>query len=423
MLDMKYIRDNVEKVRENLKARNDSFNLDELLSFDEQRRAILQKVELLKKERNESSSLIGKYKREKKDATELMERMQVVSNEIKAYDEELVNIENSQRLLATSIPNMLHSSVPYGLDEEENKEIRKWGEPREFAFTPKSHDELGVSLNILDFERGVKLAGSRFTVYKGAAARLERALINFMLDTHTTEHGFEEVLTPQLAKKEILFGTGQLPKFEDDMYKIADEDMYLISTAEVTLTNLFNGEILNEEELPKYMCGFTACFRKEAGSGGRDLKGLVRQHQFNKVEMVKIVHPDNSYDELEHMVNSAENILKKLGLPYRVINLCSGDIGFSAAKTYDIEVWVPSQYKYREISSCSNTEDFQARRAMIKYRNKEDGKSYFVHTLNGSGLAVGRTLLAIMENYQQEDGSIKIPEVLIPYMGGLTIIK
>lgn len=423
MLDMKYIRDNVEKVRENLKARNDSFNLDELLSFDEQRRSILQKVELLKKERNESSSLIGKYKREKKDATELMERMQVVSNEIKAYDEELVNIENSQRLLATSIPNMLHSSVPYGLDEEENKEIRKWGEPREFAFTPKSHDELGVSLNILDFERGVKLAGSRFTVYKGAAARLERALINFMLDTHTTEHGFEEVLTPQLAKKEILFGTGQLPKFEDDMYKIADEDMYLISTAEVTLTNLFNGEILNEEELPKYMCGFTACFRKEAGSGGRDLKGLVRQHQFNKVEMVKIVHPDNSYDELEHMVNSAENILKKLGLPYRVINLCSGDIGFSAAKTYDIEVWVPSQYKYREISSCSNTEDFQARRAMIKYRNKEDGKSYFVHTLNGSGLAVGRTLLAIMENYQQEDGSIKIPEVLIPYMGGLTIIK
>ena len=267
------------------------------------------------------------------------------------------------------------------------------------------------------------MAGSRFTVYKRQAARLERALINFMLDTHTTEHGFEEIMTPQMAKREIMTGTGQLPKFEDDMYKIEEEDLFLIPTAEVTLTNLHNGEILSEEELPKYYCGFTACFRKEAGSGGKDLKGIIRQHQFNKVEMVKIVHPESSYEELEKMVSNAERILQKLELPYRVIALCSGDIGFSAAKTYDIEVWVPSQDKYREISSCSNTEDFQARRAMIKYRSKENGKSYFVHTLNGSGLAVGRTLLAIMENYQQEDGSIKVPEVLVPYMGGLTVIK
>ena len=301
--------------------------------------------------------------------------------------------------------------------------MRKWGEPTKFDFVPKPHDELGTALGILDFERGSKLSGSRFTVYKKAGARLERALINFMLDTHTSEHGYEEIMTPQLAKREIMMGTGQLPKFADDMYKIEGEELFLIPTAEVTLTNLHNGEILDEEEIPRYYCGFTACFRQEAGSGGRDLKGLVRQHQFNKVEMVKIAHPDNSYEELEKMVNNAEAILQKLKLPYRVISLCSGDIGFSAAKTYDLEVWVPSQDKYREISSCSNTEDFQARRAMIKYRVKETGKSRFVHTLNGSGLAVGRTLLAIMENYQQEDGSIKVPDVLVPYMGGITVIK
>ena len=280
---------------------------------------------------------------------------------------------------------------------------------------------MGVELDILDFERGAKLSGSRFTVYKKQAAKLERALINFMLDTHEKE-GFTEIMTPQLAKREIMTGTGQLPKFEDDMYKIEGEELFLIPTAEVTLTNLYNQEILEEEELPKYFCGFTACFRKEAGAGGKDLKGLIRQHQFNKVEMVKLVHPKNSYDELEHMVNCAENILQQLKLPYRVITLCSGDLGFSAAKTYDVEVWVPSQNKYREISSCSNTEDFQARRAMIKYRSKEDKKSYFVHTLNGSGLAVGRTVVAIMENYQQKDGSIVIPDVLVPYMGGLKVI-
>ena len=349
--------------------------------------------------------------------------MSKVSSKIKELDVKVAEIDEKQRLLLLTIPNVLHSSTPFGKDEDENVEVRKWGIPRKFDFEVKPHDELGVNLDILDFERGAKLAGSRFTIYKGLGARLERALINFMLDTHTSEHGFKEILTPQLAKGEVMMGTGQLPKFAEDMYKIEGEDLYLIPTAEVTLTNMHDGEILKESELPLYYCGFTACFRQEAGSGGRDLKGLIRQHQFNKVEMVKLVHPDKSYEELEHMTRCAENILQKLGLPYRVIALCSGDIGFSAAKTYDIEVWVPSQDKYREISSCSNTEDFQARRAMIKYRNEEDKKSYFLHTLNGSGLAVGRTLLAIVENYQQEDGSIKIPDVLVPYMGGVEYIK
>ena len=423
MLDIRFIRENKDIIKESLDARNSDYPLDELLELDRTRRDILVEVEALKKKRNDASALIGKYKREGKDVNELLLEMQYVGETIKEHDEKLEKVEQRLNHLLFTIPNKLHESTPIGKDEDDNVEVRRWGEPKKFDFEIKSHDELGVNLDILDFERGAKLGGSRFTVYKGAAARLERALINFMLDTHTTEHGFTEILTPQLAKKEIMMGTGQLPKFEDDMYKIADEELYLIPTAEVTLTNLYNQEILEEEELPKYMCGFTACFRKEAGSGGKDLKGLIRQHQFNKVEMVKIVKPENSYEELEHMVNCAERILQKLELPYRVITLCSGDLGFSAAKTYDIEVWVPSQDKYREISSCSNTQDFQARRAMIKYRSKEDKKSYYVHTLNGSGLAVGRTLLAIMENYQNEDGSITIPKVLVPYMNGMTVIK
>lgn len=423
MLDIRFIRENKDIIKESLDARNSDYPLDELLELDRTRRDILVEVEALKKKRNDASALIGKYKREGKDVNELLLEMQHVGEAIKEHDEKLEKVEQRLNHLLFTIPNKLHESTPIGKDEDDNVEVRRWGEPKKFDFEIKSHDELGVNLDILDFERGAKLGGSRFTVYKGAAARLERALINFMLDTHTTEHGFTEILTPQLAKKEIMMGTGQLPKFEDDMYKIADEELYLIPTAEVTLTNLYNQEILEEEELPKYMCGFTACFRKEAGSGGKDLKGLIRQHQFNKVEMVKIVKPENSYEELEHMVNCAERILQKLELPYRVITLCSGDLGFSAAKTYDIEVWVPSQDKYREISSCSNTQDFQARRAMIKYRSKEDKKSYYVHTLNGSGLAVGRTLLAIMENYQNEDGSITIPKVLVPYMNGMTVIK
>lgn len=422
MLDLKYIRENTEEVKKNLKARNSDFNLDEVIELDKKRREILSEVEVLKKKRNDESAKIGKLKREKKDASELLIEMQKIAEKIKKLDEMLVVVEEDLNHLIYRIPNKLHESVPIGADEDENVEVRRWGEPRKFDFPIKTHDELGVDLDILDFERGSKLAGSRFTVYKKAAARLERALINFMLDTHTTEHGFTEIMTPQLAKREIMTGTGQLPKFEDDMYKIDGEELFLIPTAEVTLTNLYNGEILDEKDLPKYICGFTACFRKEAGAGGKDLKGLIRQHQFNKVEMVKIAHPKNSYKELEHMVNCAENILKKLKLPYRVITLCSGDLGFSAAKTYDIEVWVPSQNKYREISSCSNTEDFQARRAMIKYRAEDDKKSYFVHTLNGSGLAVGRTVVAIMENYQQADGSIVIPDVLVPYMGGQKVI-
>ncbi len=423
MLDIRFIRENKDIIKESLDARNSDYPLDELLELDRTRRDILVEVEALKKKRNDASALIGKYKREGKDVNELLLEMQHVGETIKEHDEKLEKVEQRLNHLLFTIPNKLHESTPIGKDEDDNVEVRRWGEPKKFDFEIKSHDELGVNLDILDFERGAKLGGSRFTVYKGAAARLERALINFMLDTHTIEHGFTEILTPQLAKKEIMMGTGQLPKFEDDMYKIADEELYLIPTAEVTLTNLYNQEILEEEELPKYMCGFTACFRKEAGSGGKDLKGLIRQHQFNKVEMVKIVKPENSYEELEHMVNCAERILQKLELSYRVITLCSGDLGFSATKTYDIEVWVPSQDKYREISSCSNTQDFQARRAMIKYRSKEDKKSYYVHTLNGSGLAVGRTLLAIMENYQNEDGSITIPKVLVPYMNGMTVIK
>ena len=423
MLGMRYIRENANKVREYLKNRNSDFDLDGFLKLDEERRTLLYEVETLKKERNESSTLIGKYKKESKDTEKLMERMQEVSSKIKELDQKVAEIDEKQLEYSYTIPNKLHETTPIATSEDDNVEIKKWGEPRKFSFEPKSHDELGISLGILDFERGSKIGGSRFTVYKNAAAKLERALINFMLDTHTTEHGYEEMLTPQLVKREMMVGTGQLPKFADDAYKIENEEMYLIPTAEVTLTNYHNGEILAEEDLPKYYCGFTACFRKEAGSGGKDLKGLIRQHQFNKVEMVKLAHPKNSYEELEKMVENAEKILQKLELPYRVLSLCSGDIGFGSAKTYDLEVWVPSQDKYREISSCSNTEDFQARRAMIKYREKETGKSYFVHTLNGSGLAVGRTLLAIMENYQQEDGSIKIPEVLVSYMGGMTVIK
>ena len=421
MLDLKYIRENSEQVKKFLKARNSDFDLDIVIDLDKKRRELLVEVESLKSKKNEASSLIGKLKREKKDASDLVSEMQEINENIKKLDEELTKVEERLTYLLYRIPNKLHSSVPFGKDEDENVEIRKWGEPRKFDFPIKTHDELGVELDILDFERGAKLSGSRFTVYKKQAAKLERALINFMLDTHEKE-GFTEIMTPQLAKREIMTGTGQLPKFEDDMYKIEGEELFLIPTAEVTLTNLYNQEILEEEELPKYFCGFTACFRKEAGAGGKDLKGLIRQHQFNKVEMVKLVHPKNSYDELEHMVNCAENILQQLKLPYRVITLCSGDLGFSAAKTYDVEVWVPSQNKYREISSCSNTEDFQARRAMIKYRSKEDKRSYFVHTLNGSGLAVGRTVVAIMENYQQKDGSIVIPDVLVPYMGGLKVI-
>ena len=337
---MRYIRENADKVREYLKNRNSDFDLNSLLKFDEDRRNLLQEVEMLKKERNESSALIGKYKQEGKDSAELLARMQTVSAKIKELDQKVAEIDEKQLELAYTIPNKLSDTTPVGKDEDDNVEVRKWGTPREFDFEIKSHDELGVELGILDFERGAKLGGSRFTVYKNAAARLERALIAFMIDVHTGEHGFEEIFTPQLVRREMMVGTGQLPKFPDDAYKIEGHEMYLIPTAEVTLTNLHNSEILDEEELPKYYCGYTACFRKEAGSGGRDLKGLIRQHQFNKVEMVKIVKPETSYDELEKMVNCAEKILQKLELPYRVLALCSGDIGFLAQiqKTFKLDV-------------------------------------------------------------------------------------
>ena len=422
MLELKFMRENVEMLKEMLKNRNSNIDMDAFVELDSKRREVLSEVENLKRERNNVSAEIANLKKEKKDANHLIEKMGGVSSKIKELDSELIEIDEKIKDIQLNIPNVYHPSTPIGPDEDYNLEIRKWGVPKKFDFEPKSHWDIGENLGILDFERGAKLSGSRFVLYRGAAARLERAIINFMLDVHTLEEGYTEHITPFMVKAEVCEGTGQLPKFEEDMYKTTD-DMYLISTSEITMTNIHRKEILEQAELPKYYTAYSPCFRREAGSYGKDVKGLIRLHQFNKVEMVKITDAESSYDELEKMVNNAEAILQKLKLPYRVISLCSGDIGFSAAKTYDLEVWVPSQDKYREISSCSNTEDFQARRAMIKYRVKETGKSRFVHTLNGSGLAVGRTLLAIMENYQQEDGSIKVPDVLVPYMGGMTVIK
>lgn len=421
MLELKFMRENVEMLKEVLKNRNNSIDMDAFVALDSKRREVLSEVENLKRERNNVSSEIASLKKEKKDANHLIEKMGGVSAKIKELDAELAEIDAELTHIQMTIPNVYHSSTPIGPDEDHNVEIRKWGEPKKFDFEPKPHWEIGENLGILDFERGAKLSGSRFVLYRGAAARLERALINFMLDTHTLEHGYTENLTPFMVKAEVCEGTGQLPKFEEDMYKTTD-DMYLISTSEITMTNIHRKEILEQAELPKYYTAYSPCFRREAGSYGKDVKGLIRVHQFNKVEMVKITDAETSYDELEKMVQNAETILQKLELPYRVIQLCSGDMGFSAAKTYDLEVWLPSQNKYREISSCSNCEDFQARRMGLKYR-AADNSSKFCHTLNGSGLAVGRTLVAIMENYQQADGSFLIPKALVPYMGGVDVIK
>ncbi len=419
MLDIKLIRSNPEYVKERLKTRDEAyaFMVDELLAVDEERRKIIAEVEQLKAEKNKLSKEIGfLYKEGKKEEAEkAKEAVQAKNKKIEQLEKDLKDIEKRFNHILLSIPNIPHESVPIGEDEEDNVEIRRWGEPRKFDFEPLPHWEIGEKLGILDFERGAKLAGSRFTVMYKEAAKLERALINFMLDLHTKEHGYTEVWTPVLVKPEILTGTGQLPKFEEDLYKVCDEDLYLIPTAEVSLTNLHAGEILKEEDLPKYYTAYTPCFRREAGSHGKDVRGILRQHQFDKVELVKIVKPEDSYQELEKLVQEAEKVLQLLELPYRVVELCTGDLGFSAAKTYDIEVWIPSQNRYREISSCSNTEAFQARRAKIRYKDK-NGKNQFVHTLNGSGLAVGRTLLAIMENYQKPDGTFDIPEVLKKYM-------
>ena len=422
MLDLKFMRENKELIEEMLKNRNSDLTLDEFAKLDEERRVILSEVEALKNKRNTESQEIARLKKAKEDATALIKEMGEVSAKIKELDEKLAAVDEKIKYIQMTIPNKYHETTPIGKDEDENVEIRRWGTPREFTFEPKPHWEIGEKLGVLDFERGSKLSGSRFVLYRGLGARLERALINFMLDMHVDEQGYTEHITPFLVNREICEGTGQLPKFEEDMYR-TDNDMFLISTSEITMTNTHRKEILDEKDLPKYYTAYSPCFRKEAGSYGKDVKGIIRVHQFNKVEMVKLATPETSYDELEKMVVNAEEILQRLGLPYRVISLCTGDIGFSAAKTYDLEVWLPSQNKYREISSCSNCEDFQARRMGLKYRPNGSNKSEFVHTLNGSGLAVGRTLVAIMENYQQEDGSFLIPEALVPYMKGITVVK
>lgn len=418
MLDLKLIRSDTEKVKEALKKRKEKINIEGVLTLDQKRRELLSETGVLKEKRNTVSEEIGKAKREKKDAEEKILAMKEVSTKIKELDIRIKEVEEEITKILLEIPNIPHESVPVGEDEKENLEIRRWGEPRKFDFTPLPHWDIGEALDILDFERGAKIASARFTVLKGMGARLERALINFMLDLHTKEHYYKEIFPPFLVNSETMTGTGQLPKFESDLFK-CENGLYLVPTAEVPLTNLHRQEILDDNELPLYYTAYTACFRKEAGSYGKDVRGLIRQHQFNKVELVKICRPEDSYNELETLTQNAEEVLKRLELPYRVIVLCTGDMGFSAAKTYDVEVWLPSQGKYREISSCSNCEDFQARRAMIRYRSKENEKVNFVHTLNGSGLAVGRTLVAILENYQQKDGSVIIPESLRPYMGGV----
>ena len=423
MLDMKWVREHTDEVAAMLLNRNYNFPLDKFVELDALRRETLLEVEALKEKRNAGAKEVGMKKKAGENADALMEEMRLIGEKVKELDEKVAGIEAELQDLAMRIPNRPHSSVPVGADENDNVEIRRHGTPRRFTFEPKPHWDLGEPLGILDFERGVQLAESRFTVLKGAGARLERALMNFMLDLHTTQHGFTEIAPPILVNTTTMSGTGQLPKFAEDLYRCANDDLWLIPTAEVPLTNLHAGEILNESDLPKYYCAFTPCFRREAGSYGRDMRGMLRQHQFDKVEMVKISTPEKSYDELEHMTNCAEKVLQLLGIPYRVICLCTGDMGFGAAKTYDIEVWLPSQNCYREISSCSNCEDFQARRMGTKYRPANGGKPRFVHTLNGSGIAIGRCLIALMENYQNEDGSITVPEALRPYAGGLEVVK
>ena len=417
MLDIKFVRDNPEKVQEALKNRGNVMTLDGFLALEKERRDILGEVEALKSKRNKVSQQISMMKKNKENADDLVLEMRKVGEDISKLDTRLKEVEVGLRDIMLSIPNVPNEVVPVGKDENDNPEIRRWGEIREFDFAPKPHWEVGEGLGILDAERAAKVTGARFTFYKGLGARLERAVINFMLNLHTEEHGYTEMLPPFIANKDSMTGTGQLPKFAEDMFKLEGLDYYLIPTAEVPVTNYHRGEILDGKEMPKYYSAYSACFRAEAGSAGRDTRGLIRQHQFNKVELVKFVKPEDSYEELEKLTNNAERVLQLLGLPYRVILLCTGDMGFSSAKTYDIEVWLPSFQMYREISSCSNFEDYQARRADIKFRRDAKSKPEFVHTLNGSGLAIGRTVAAILENCQQADGSVVIPEVLRPYMG------
>ena len=424
MLDIKRIREDFDGVKAGVERRGKGdFGLGKVKELDVKRREILAEVEALKNKQNVTSREVPKLKKEGKDTTELFKEMKQLSARIKELDGEVAEVEEELRNVLLGVPNVPNAQVQEGADDTANVELRKWGEPREFGFEAKAHWDIGEDLDILDFERAGKIAGTRFTVYKGMGARLERAVINFMLDLQTEEQGYTEILPPFMANRETMTGTGQLPKFEDDMFHVPAKDFFLIPTAEVPVTNLRAKEIIPGEELPIYYTAYTPCFRKEAGSAGRDTRGLIRQHQFNKVEMVKFTTPETSYDELEKLTNDAEEVLKRLGIPYRVVRLSTGDLGFSSAMTYDVEVWMPSYGRYVEISSCSDFEDFQARRANIRFRRDKDSKPEFVHTLNGSGLAVGRTVAAILENYQQEDGSVVIPEALRPYMGGREVIK
>ena len=423
MLDIKRIRTDFDGVAAKLATRGVAAEtLADIKELDAKRREILVTVEELKAERNTVSAEIAQAKRNKENADDKIAAMQKLSADVKNLDAELLEIDEKLNAILAVLPNTPHDSVPVGVDEEENVEVRRWGTPREFNFEPKAHWDLGEDLDILDWERGAKVTGARFLFYKNLGARLERALYNFMLDEHITE-GYQEIITPYMVNRDSMYGTGQYPKFKEDTFELTDTNYVLIPTAEVPLTNYYRNEILEEKDLPIYFTAMSPSFRSEAGSAGRDTRGLIRLHQFHKVEMVKFATPEQSYDELEKMTANAENILQKLGLPYRVLSLCTGDMGFSAAKTYDLEVWIPAQNAYREISSCSNTEDFQARRAQIRYRDAAEGKVKLLHTLNGSGLAVGRTVAAILENYQNEDGSVTIPEVLRPYMGGIEVIK
>ncbi|APG24534.1 serine--tRNA ligase [Syntrophotalea acetylenica] len=418
MLDLKFVRENFAEAETRLATRGGAVDLSTFSDLDARRRNLLGESEALKAEKNQVSALIGKT-RDKSQVQGEIARMKDVSVRIKDLDDELKQVEDELRNLLMTLPNLPHEECPVGASEDDNVEVRRWGQLPVFDFEPQAHWDIGERLGILDFERAGKLTGARFALYKGAGARLERALINFMLDLHTCEHKYVEILPPFMVNRDTMTGTGQLPKFESDLFHLDDPDFFLIPTAEVPVTNIHRDEILADGELPLCYAAYTPCFRKEAGSHGRDTRGLIRQHQFNKVELVKFVRPEDSDRELLKLLDNAEEVLRRLNLPYRVVDLCTGDIGFSAARTFDIEVWLPGQQTYREISSCSNFREFQARRAAIRFRREEKGKPELVHTLNGSGLAVGRTVVAILENYQQQDGSVLIPEALRPYMGGM----
>jgi len=423
MLDLKYIRTHVEEVREALAKRGSDIDLTDFEKTDEERRSLLKDLEALRHRRNQVSDEIAAAKRRAEDASQMISDMKQVSSDIKSMESRLAAIEEGLGPFLMGIPNIPHESVPVGRDDSDNALIRTWGEIPETEFEMRPHWEIGEGLGILDFARAAKITGARFTLYRGAGALLERALINFMLDVHTREHGYTEVLPPFMVNADSMTGTGQLPKFEEDLFKIAGWNYYLIPTAEVPVTNIHREEILEEDKLPLYYTAYTPCFRSEAGSHGKDTRGLIRQHQFNKVELVKFTRPEESWEELEKLTRDAEEILKRLNLPYRVVCLSTGDLGFASAKTYDLEVWLPGQGLYREISSCSNFRDFQARRAGIRYKKKGGSGTVLVHTLNGSGLAVGRTLVAILENYQQPDGTVVVPGALRPYMGGMERIE